>query len=110
MSKLYQVLCQFTTLYAEIEGDKSIDNKMQTFVKKYSIANISNYRMKATIGREFRFINMNERFRHRALNLSAVGSNSGKYYMKKKGDNIYLRALIILIIVVIFYIVKRLYK
>ena len=83
---------------------------MQTFVKKYSIANISNYRMKATIGREFRFINMNERFRHRALNLSAVGSNSGKYYMKKKGDNIYLRALIILIIVVIFYIVKRLYK
>ena len=70
---------------------------MQTFVKKYSIANISNYRMKATIS-------------FRSLNLSAVGSNSGKYYMKKKGDNIYLRALIILIIVVIFYIVKRLYK
>ena len=109
LSKLYQVLCQYTTLYAEIEGDKSIDNKMQTFVKKYSIANISNYRMKATIGREFRFINMNERFRHRALNLSAVGSNSGKYYMKKKEDNIYLWALIILIIVIIFYIVKRLY-
>ena len=107
LSKLYQVLCQYTTLYAEIEGDKSIDNKMQTFVKKYSIANISNYRMKATIGREFRL--MNERFRHRALNLSAVGSNSGKYYMKKKGDNIYLWALIILIIVIIFYIVKRLY-
>ena len=97
LSKLYQVLCQYTTLYAEIEGDKSIDNKMQTFVKKYSIANISNYRMKATIS-------------FRSLNLSAVGSNSGKYYMKKKGDNIYLRALIILIIVVIFYIVKRLYK
>jgi len=99
--------------------DKSIENKMQTFVKKYSIANISNY--KATIYREFRsinsnercrfrFINSNERFRFRALNLSAVGSNSGKYYMKKKGDNIYLWALIILIIVIIFYIVKRLYK
>jgi hypothetical protein len=41
LSKLYQVLCQYTTLYAEIEGDKSIDNKMQTFVKKYSIKKIT---------------------------------------------------------------------
>ena len=45
---------------------------------------------------------------------ATVGSVSGHYYMKenikKKGDNIYLWALIILIIVVIFYIGKRLYK
>ena len=107
LSKLYQVLCQFTTLYAEIEGDKSIDNKMQTFVKKYSNANISNYK----VGRGFSYFNNNERYRSTISEREQFRfSVSRKYNMKKKGDNIYLGALIILIIVVIFYIVKRLYK
>ena len=40
LSKLYQVLCNYTTLYAEIEGDKTINNKINTFTKKYSIKKI----------------------------------------------------------------------
>ena len=83
---------------------------MQTFVKKYSNANISNYK----VGRGFSSFNNNERCRFRSINISEREqfrfSVSRKYNMKKKGDNIYLWALIILIIVVIFYIVKRLYK
>ena len=118
LSKLYQVLCQYTTLYAEIEGDKSIiDNKIKTIVKKYSIEKINNYRMKACIdfNEQFRFRSINSRERFRFSSMNKVyrfkeGEVSKKYYMKKKGDNIYLWALIILILVVIFYIVKRLYK
>ena len=41
LSKKYQVLSKSTSLYAEIEGDKSIENKMNTFVQKYSIHKIS---------------------------------------------------------------------
>ena len=41
-SKLYQVLCDDTTLYAEIEGDKSLENsKLAIFTKKYSIPKIA---------------------------------------------------------------------
>ena len=41
LSKLYQVLCDETTLYAEIEGDKSAQNKINTFTKEYSLPNIN---------------------------------------------------------------------
>ena len=40
LSKKYQVLSKFTSLYAEIEGDKSIENQMNTFVQKYSFYKI----------------------------------------------------------------------
>ena len=40
LSKLYQVLSNYTTLYAEIEGDKSIKDKMNTFTKKHSLKKI----------------------------------------------------------------------
>ena len=36
-SKKFQVLSKYTTLYAEIEGDKPIENKMNTLIQKYSI-------------------------------------------------------------------------
>ena len=42
LSKKYQVLSKYTTLFSEIEGDKPIENKMNTFIQKYSIE-ISNY-------------------------------------------------------------------
>ena len=41
LSKLYQVLCDETTLYAEIEGDKSAQNKINTFTKKFSLPKIN---------------------------------------------------------------------
>ena len=41
ISKKYQVLSKSTSLYAEIEGDKSIEKQMNTFVQKYSIHKIS---------------------------------------------------------------------
>ena len=41
LSKKYQVLSKSTSLYAEIEGDKSIENQMNTFVQKYSIHKIN---------------------------------------------------------------------
>ena len=41
LSKLYQVLCDETTLYGEIEGDKSALNKINTFTKKFSLPNIT---------------------------------------------------------------------
>ena len=40
LSKKYQVLSKSTSLYAEIEGDKSIENQMNTFVQEYSIPKI----------------------------------------------------------------------
>ena len=41
LSKLYQVLSDDTTLFAEIEGDKPLEsNKITTFTKKYSIPKI----------------------------------------------------------------------
>ena len=36
LSKLYQVLCNYTTLFAEIEGEKIIENKMITLTQKHS--------------------------------------------------------------------------
>ncbi len=44
LSKLYQVLCNYTTLFAEIEGEKIIKNKMTTFTKNYSIRRIENFK------------------------------------------------------------------
>ena len=44
LSKLYQVLCNLTTLFAEIEGEKAIQNKMVTFTKNYSIKSLENYK------------------------------------------------------------------
>ena len=35
LSKLYQVLCDETTLYAEIEGDKSAQNKLILLLKNF---------------------------------------------------------------------------
>jgi len=40
LSKKYQVLSKLTSLYAEIEGDKPIENQMNTFIQKYSIHKI----------------------------------------------------------------------
>ena len=40
-SKLYQVLCDETTLYAEIEGDKSAQNKINTFTKEFCLPKIN---------------------------------------------------------------------
>ena len=44
LSKLYQVLCNYTTLFAEIEGEKIIKNKMTTFTKNYSIRRLENFK------------------------------------------------------------------
>ena len=41
LSKLYQVLCDETTLYAEIEGDKSAQNKINTFIKEFFLPKIN---------------------------------------------------------------------
>jgi hypothetical protein len=42
LSKLYQVLSDDTTLFAEIEGDKPLEsNKITSFTKKYSIPKIN---------------------------------------------------------------------
>ena len=41
ISKKYQVLSENTTLYAEIEGEKPIENKMNTFIQKYSIPKVN---------------------------------------------------------------------
>ena len=44
LSKLYQVLCDLTTLFAEIEGEKVTKNKMITFAKNYSIKRVEQYK------------------------------------------------------------------
>ncbi len=41
LSKFYQVLCDETTLYAEIEGDKSAQNKINTYTKEFSFPKIN---------------------------------------------------------------------
>ena len=107
LSKLYQVLCKYTTLFAEIEGDKSLDNQMKTFVKNYSIKNIrdfshENYRMKCFSEKGFRSIRKSS-----SLKKSAP---RGSYMKKKGGDNIYVCALLVIIILLCCYIVKRLIK
>ena len=107
LSKLYQVLCKYTTLFAEIEGDKSLDNQMKTFVKNYSVKKIrdfshENYRMKCFSEKGFRSIRKSSSIKKSAPR--------GSYLKKKGGDNIYVCALLVIIILLCCYIVKRLIK
>ena len=37
LSKKYEVLCKYTTLYAELENDNIIEKEMKTYIQKYSI-------------------------------------------------------------------------
>ena len=112
LSKLYQVLCKYTSLFAEIEGDKSSDNQMQTFIKKHSVEKIRDYSF--LVGSSSR-----ERFRgisrlkmsapDKSNDKSRYRSFTEKYMVNKnqKGFNIYFWAFLVLIILLIFYIAKR---
>ena len=108
LSKLYQVLSKYTTLFAEIEGDKSSDNQMQTFIKKHSVEKIRDYSfLVGNCSRErFRGINsLNSCAPYKSCNRSF----SSKYIENnnEKGFNIYFWAFLVLIILLIFYIAKR---
>ena len=112
LSKLYQVLCKYTSLFAEIEGDKSSDNQMQTFIKKHSVKKIRDYSF--LVGSSSR-----ERFRgisrlkmsapYKSFDKSCYRSFTEKYMVNKnkKSFNIYFWAFLVLIILLIFYIAKR---
>ena len=112
LSKLYQVLSKYTTLFAEIEGDKSSDNQMQTFIKKHSVEKIRDYSfLVGNCSRErFRGINsLNSSAPNKSNYKSCNRSFSSKYIENnnEKGFNIYFWAFLVLIILLIFYIAKR---
>ena len=41
LSKKYEVLCKYTTLFAELENDNIIEKEMKTYIQKYSIPKYS---------------------------------------------------------------------
>ena len=112
LSKLYQVLCKYTSLFAEIEGDKSSDNQMQTFIKKHSVEKIRDYSFLVGSSSRERFRGMS-RLRmsapYKSNDKSRYRSFTEKYMVNKnqKGFNIYFWAFLVLIILLIFYIAKR---
>ena len=108
LSKLYQVLSKYTTLFAEIEGDKSSDNQMQTFIKKHSEEKIRDYSFLVGNCSRERFRGINSLISC-APYKSCNRSFSSKYIENnnEKGFNIYFWAFLVLIILLIFYIAKR---
>ena len=108
LSKLYQVLSKYTTLFAEIEGDKSSDNQMQTFIKKHSEEKIRDYSFLVGNCSRERFRGINSLISCAAYK-SCNRSFSSKYIENnnEKGFNIYFWAFLVLIILLIFYIAKR---
>ena len=111
LSKLYQVLCKYTTLYAEIEGDKSIKDKMNTFTQKYSIKKIKEYSHN---------YDYNLSFRSRPQSLSSSFSSSFRessrlyapkhsYSKKPRKNSISLLfgvCCLLIIILIIYFIIK----
>ena len=112
LSKLYQVLCKYTSLFAEIEGDKSSDNQMQTFIKKHSVKKIRDYSFLVGSSSRERFRGLS-RLRmsapYKSFDKSCYRSFTEKYMVNKnkKSFNIYFWAFLVLIILLIFYIAKR---
>ena len=103
LSKLYQVLCKYTTLFAEIEGDKSLDNQMKTFVKNYFIKKIGDYNQK-----KYRMQLCSKKLKSFSKKsvIRSVPKMSCRYDKTEK--YIYVWALVVLIILLIYYIAKRL--
>ena len=114
---MYQVLCKYTTLYAEIEGDKSIKDKMNTFTQKYSIKKIKEYSHN---------YDYNLSFRSRPQSLSSSFSSSFREssrlyapklsYSKKPSKNSISKVILLfgvcclLIIILIIYFIIKLIK
>ena len=77
LSKLYQVLSNYTTLYAEIEGDISIEDEMKTYIKNYSIEKINNFASQVAFSRSIPTKSYGSSARTRSY------GNSARPYKKK---------------------------
>ena len=111
LSKLYQVLCDLTTLFAEIEGEKAIQNKMVTFTKNYSIKRLENY---GFAYRACPYNSVKERFRSVSKIRASSPGFKYKYDFKKKQFNIFslkeFWICSILIIAFISYLIMKFIK
>ena len=111
LSKLYQVLCDLTTLFAEIEGEKAIQNKMVTFTKNYSIKRLENY---GFANRACPYNSVKERFRSVSKIRASSPGFKYKYDFKKKQFNIFslkeFWICSILIIAFISYLIMKFIK
>ena len=105
------MLCNLTTLFAEIEGEKAIQNKMVTFTKNYSIKRLENYRFAY---RACAYDSGVERFRCVSKIRTSSPEFRCKYDFKKKQFNIFslkeFWVCSILIIAFISYLIMKFIK
>ena len=105
LSKLYQVLCNYTTLFAEIEGEKIIKNKMTTFTKNYSIRRLENFK------RGYRGIDSGLKSEEVNLYYSkpliSVGSGRNQSIFRKR---YFLICFILILVFICYFIIKYLNK
>ena len=112
LSKLYQVLSDDTTLFAEIEGDKPLENnKITTFTKKFSFPEIEDLLCK------LRPYSNDNSFKSDSMTDSKDEWNTKSYYNCydrvydiEKGDDRWCTILISLLIICILLELFSLYK
>jgi hypothetical protein len=100
LSKKYEVLCKYTTLFAELENDNIIEKEMKTYIQKYSIPKYSR------VQERFRSISSHSRVqqRFRPLNSCSYG-----HEIKKNSFNWNIIGLIFLILIMIIgYFINKL--
>ena len=92
LSKKYEVLCKYTTLFAELENDNIIEKEMKTYIQKYSIPKYS------LVQERFRSISSHSRVqqRFRPLNSCSYG-----HEIKKNSFNWNIIGLIFFILIMI---------
>ena len=92
LSKKYEVLCKYTTLFAELENDNIIEKEMKTYIQKYSIPKYSRVqeRYRSTLSHS----RVQQRFR--PLNSCSYG-----HEIKKNSFNWNIIGLIFLILIMI---------
>ena len=92
LSKKYEVLCKYTTLFAELENDNIIEKEMKTYIQKYSIPKYSR------VQERFRSISSHSRVqqRFRPLNSCSYG-----HEIKKNSFNWNIIGLIFFILIMI---------
>ena len=99
LSKKYEVLCKYTTLFAELENDNIIEKEMKTYIQKYSIPKYSR------VQERFRSISSHSRVqqRFRPLNSCSYG-----HEIKKNSFNWNIIGLIFFILIMIIgYFIKK---
>ena len=119
LSESYQVLCDFTSLFAQIEGEKKTENKMVTFIKEYSIPKVKKKKFRDFPMENFKFMTVKkglvlEDFRKdyqsKFCKFDYINDDFDRIEENKKNNftKIILVIGLIIIIILIYYFINKL--